>query len=76
VQRQFYVTAGYNMEQAISRILPVEDGSIWLYTNRTSTDAVDGFGGSARRSIGDGMLEGELKSVIRSVIHAASDKPD
>lgn len=76
VQRQFYVSAGYNMEQAISRILPVEDGSIWLYTNRTSTDAVDGFGGSARRSIGDGMLEGELKSVIRSVIHSASEKPD
>ena len=76
VQRQFFVTEGYNMEQAISRVLPTEGGSFWLYTNRTSTDAVDGFGGSARRSIGDGMLEGELKSVIRSVIHSATKGSD
>ena len=76
VQRQFFVTEGYNMEQAISRILPVEGGSVWLYTNRTSTDAVDGFGGSARRRIGDGILEGELESVIRSVMLSASKTPD
>jgi len=76
VQRQFFVTAGYNMEQAVSRIFSVKGGSILLYTNRTSTDAVGGFGGSARRGIGDRMLEGELKSVIRSIIHSASEKPD
>ena len=76
VQRQFFVSEGYNVEQAISRILPIKGGSVWLYTNRTSTDAVDGFGGSARRSIGDGMLESELKSVMQRILQSLSKKPN
>ena len=74
VQRQFYVSDGYNVEQAISRIIPFEGGSIVLYTNRTSTDQVDGFGGSARRSIGDRMMEGELSTLMRSVLGSVSSK--
>ena len=72
VQRQFYVSEGYNVEQAIARLIPTEGGSIVLYTNRTSTDQVDGFGGSARRSIGDHMLEGELSALMRKVMGSLS----
>ena len=74
VQRQFYVSNGYNVEQAISRILPVEGGSVLLYTNRTSTDQVDGFGGSARRSIGDRMMESELSGLIRRILDSVKSE--
>jgi hypothetical protein len=47
VQRQFYVSTGYNSEQAIAALLPVPKGTIVFYVNRTSTDQVTGFGGSA-----------------------------
>ena len=67
VQRQFYVTNGYNVEQAISLILPFDDGSLVLYTNRTSTDQVEGFGGALRRRIGDSLMESELESILHRV---------
>lgn len=65
VQRQFYVTNGYNVEQALARVVPVDGGSVVLYTNRTSTDEVSGFGGGARRAIGDDLMRAQLKSLYQ-----------
>ncbi len=67
VQRQFYVSDGYNVEQALARVIPVEGGSVVIYTNRTSTDQVDGFGGSARRRIGDSLMLRQLKKLYQTI---------
>src|SRR5262249_3651875 len=40
VQRQYYVSTGYNAEQAIVGFLPDGDGTLVVYTNHTSTDQV------------------------------------
>ena len=64
VQRQYYVSTGYNAEQAVAAFLPVEAGTLVVYTNHTFTDQVAGFGGSAKRSIGRRMMEGKLQAMF------------
>lgn len=63
-QRMFYVSGGFNAEQAITAVLPVQGGSVLVYGNRTSTDQVTGFGGSAKRSIGSKLLESQLEGIF------------
>ena len=76
VQRQFYVTNGYNVEQALARIVPVDGGSVVLYSNRTSTDEVSGFGGGARRTIGDDLMRTQLKRLYESMASKLEGAPD
>jgi hypothetical protein len=64
VQRHYYVSTGYNAEQAIVGFLPVAEGTLVIYTNHTSTDQVAGFGGSAKRAIGRKFMAGELEKLF------------
>ena len=66
VQRQYYVTAGYNAEQAIVVFLPVQARTLVLYTNHTSTDQVTGIGGGAKRTIGRSFMARQLKEVFET----------
>src|SRR4029077_5001574 len=64
VQRHYYVSTGYNAEQAIVGFLPVAQGTLVIYTNHTSTDQVAGFGGSAKRAIGRKFMAGEPEKLF------------
>jgi len=66
VQRMFYVSASFNCEQALVGLLPVQGGSVVVYANRTSTDQVEGWGGSAKRSIGSRLLEDQLEKQFQN----------
>jgi hypothetical protein len=66
VQRQYYVSQGYNAEQAIVAFLPVDQGTLVIYTNHTSTDQVAGFGGGAKRAIGRTLMAGQLKRIFET----------
>ncbi len=70
-QRQFYVSGTYNSEQAVAAFLPVQGGTLVAYINRTSTDAVTGFGGGAKRSIGAKLLTSQLKDLFAKLREAA-----
>ena len=63
-QRQFYVSTGYNAEQAIAAFLPAQGGTIVVYGNRTSTDQITGFGGGTKRSLGSKVLASQLESMF------------
>jgi hypothetical protein len=65
MQRQFYVSAGYNSMEAIGGFLPAQGNTVVVYGGRTSTDQVEGFGGSARRSLGSRVLESQLESMFQ-----------
>lgn len=65
VQRQFYVSTGYNVEQAVVAFLPVTGGTLVVYTNHTSTDQVEGWGGSTKRSIGRRLMADQLEGLFR-----------
>ncbi len=70
-QRQFYVSGTYNSEQAVAAFLPVQGGTLVVYINRTSTDAVTGFGGGAKRSIGAKLLTSQLEDLFGKLRKAA-----
>jgi hypothetical protein len=65
LQRQFYASTGYNAEQAIAAFLPAAGGTVVVYANRTSTDQITGFGGSAKRSIGSKLLASQLEDLFQ-----------
>jgi hypothetical protein len=67
VQRQFYVSGGYNCEQAIAAFLPMKGGTLVTYSNRTSTDQVLGFGGGAKREIGSKLLASQLEDLYKKL---------
>ncbi len=71
IQRQYYVSEGFNCEQAIAGFFPVEGGTVVIYGNRTSTDQVEGTGGSLKRSIGSKLLASELEGLFGKLQGAA-----
>jgi hypothetical protein len=72
VQRQFYVSTGYNSEQAVAAFLPAQSGTIVVYGNRTSTDQITGFGGGTKRSLGSRLLGEQLESMFTRARAAAT----
>ena len=47
--------------------LPMKTRTLVVYTNRTSTDQVTGFGGGAKRSIGSKLLASQLEELYGKV---------
>lgn len=74
VQRQYYVSRGYNVEQAAVGFVPVQEGTLVVYANHTSTDQVAGFGSSAKRSLGEKVMGAQLKALYEKV-RSAAEKP-
>lgn len=61
--RHFYVSRGHNSVQSIAASVPVEhDNTLLLYSSRTATDHVGGFGGKAKRVMGSLMMENKMKA--------------
>ena len=46
--------------------LPVDEGTLVIYTNDTSTDQVAGIGGGAKRGIGRTLMAGQLEKVFET----------
>ncbi|MEE2679214.1 MAG: hypothetical protein VX546_11600 [Myxococcota bacterium] len=72
-QRQFYVSRGYNTEQALALFMPVKEGTLVAYLNHTSTDQVLGFGGSAKRAIGERLMMRQLSGLFEKLRKAAAE---
>lgn len=64
LQRQFYVSEGFNCAQAIAALLPVEGGTVVILSNHASTDQVEGFGSGIKRSIGRGLMASQLETLF------------
>ena len=69
--RQYYVTASYNVVQILAAFLPVKGGTLVIYVNRTSTDQVTGFGGSTKRAMGTKVMTSQIKDLFEKVKAAA-----
>jgi hypothetical protein len=72
VQRQYYVSTGYNAEQEIAGLLPVPEGTLVIYTNHTSTDQLTGFGAGAKRRLGRSLMASELQKLFQAASGAAT----
>jgi hypothetical protein len=67
MQRQYYVSEGFNCEEAVATLFPVAEGTVITYANHTSTDQVEGFGGGMKKSIGTKMMSGQLQSLFEKL---------
>jgi len=63
VDRDYYVSHGYNTSQSISGMVPVPEGTVIFYRTRVSTDQVAGFGSSMKRTIGRGVMTKQLTAI-------------
>lgn len=64
--RDFYVSSGYNDTQAVAGLIPVENGTVVFYVNRTTTDQLGGFGAAAKQSIGRGMMAKQISEIFNT----------
>jgi hypothetical protein len=60
MERHFYLSRSHNCLQGIGAAMPCKDGTAVFYATRTSTDQVSGFGGSAKRTIGNKIMGGRM----------------
>jgi hypothetical protein len=63
-QRQYYVSTGYNAEQAVGGFLPTQGGTIVAYAAHAFTDQVAGMGGSVKRGIGRRVMAEKLRAMF------------
>jgi hypothetical protein len=63
-KRHFYVSRTHNSVQITGGAFPVEEGTVLLYVNRTSTDRVAGFGMATRRELEQRVLAGEISQMF------------
>ncbi|MDJ0851139.1 MAG: hypothetical protein QNK04_22430 [Myxococcota bacterium] len=59
-ERHFYVSRSHNSVQTVGGAFPVEEGTVVLYVNRTSTDQVGGFGSATKRALGKRVMAGQI----------------
>ncbi len=65
------MTASYNVVQILAAFLPVKGGTLVLYSNRTSTDQVTGFGASTKRTLGTKVMTSQIEGLFEKVKAAA-----
>jgi len=65
--RHYYVSRSHNTVQAIAGVLPVSEGAVVFYANRTSTDQVGGFGSSAKRGIGTRIMAKQISETFEKL---------
>jgi hypothetical protein len=61
---RYYVNHTANSMQVLSVVVPVDEGSVVIYANRTYTDLVAGFMGSIARGIGRTIMHSEIQGTV------------
>jgi len=64
--RQYYVSQGYNTEQALGGFMPVQGGTMVVYAAHAFTDQVAGMGGSLKRGIGRRVMAEKLRDMFEA----------
>jgi hypothetical protein len=68
LERQFYASHFLNVGQVLIGLLPVQEGTLAFYVNRTWVDKWHGFGTGTKRAVG--------KKIVRDVIMDLADHFD
>jgi hypothetical protein len=66
VQRHYYVSTGYNGQQAVAGFLPVQEGTLAVYAGHAFTDQVTGFGGVLKRGIGRRVIAEKMRQIFET----------
>jgi hypothetical protein len=71
-ERQFYVERSYNSLFLLAGVMPMDGGTIMLYSNRTFTDQVTGIGSGLRHSIGRKQMRDTIVKSFEEIRAAVS----
>jgi hypothetical protein len=63
----FDSSQGYNAEQEVGLVIPVEKGSLVALISRASSDGVAGFGSSAKRFIGKRLMGHDMINFYKAM---------
>lgn len=63
-ERQYYALNGYNCVHGEGGAIASDDGTLLIFSSRTSTDAVTGFGGSVKRAVGVRMMGNMVSEIL------------
>ena len=66
VQRHYYVSTGYNGQQAVAAFLPVHTGTLVVYAAHAFTDQVAGLGGAIKRGIGRRIMAEKMRQIFEA----------
>jgi hypothetical protein len=75
LSRQFYVGHSYNSSHVAAGCLPYKEGTLLLYSTRTSTDQVAGMGSSLKHSIGREQMKKEIIKRLQLINKELKRKP-
>ena len=64
VDREFYVSQGYNEMQALMGFIPFDGGTLVFYRADTSTDRVSGTSSTVKHSIGRRMMAKQIEDIL------------
>ena len=62
--RHYYVSRSHNTVQVVGGLLPVSEGTIVFWINRTSTDQAGGFASWLKRAIGDRIMAKQMSDTF------------
>jgi hypothetical protein len=65
-RRQYYASTAYNGEQSTAGFLPVTGGTVAVVASHAFTDAVTGWGGSMKRSIGSSIMARKMREIFEA----------
>jgi len=65
--KHYYASQGYNAEQEVGLLIPTEKGTLAALITRASSDAVAGFGSSAKRFIGKRLMADDMTDFFKAM---------
>jgi hypothetical protein len=65
--RHYYVSRSHNDLQIVAGVFPVEEGALILYSNRTVTDQLGGFGASTKQALGRKIMGGQIAALFEAM---------
>lgn len=65
IDRDFYVSRGYNTSQASSGLMAVDAGTLVFYRDRVSTDQLTGFASSVKQALGERVMAKQLTAIFQ-----------
>lgn len=72
VDRDFYVSHGYNTTQSVAALLPADGGAMVVYASRATTDRAGGFAESEKQTLARDVLAKQIEEIFAKTrpVHA------
>jgi hypothetical protein len=67
VDRHYYVSRSHNDLQIVAGVFPVDEGALVVYSNRTVTDQLGGFGAGTKQALGRKIMSSRIATLFSEI---------